>query len=61
MTANEYLKKVLAQQTFSDDDGELRDLREARQQIKRTLRSHFSSSSFSVRWGGSMAKGTRIR
>lgn len=58
---NEYLQKVLNQQTFDDDDQELIDLRARRTEIERTLRAHFWKSSPSIKWAGSMAKGTMIR
>ena len=58
---NEYLQKVLNQQTFDDDDQELIDLRARRTEIERTLRAHFWKSSPSIKWARSMAKGTMIR
>lgn len=61
MDPNDYLDKVLARQTFDDDDPELKQLRERRKKIEATLRSHFSESSPSIRWGGSVAKETMIR
>jgi len=61
MDPNEYLTKILAGQTFRDDDPELKDLRKRRKDIEDTLRGHFSSSDPSIRWGGSMAKETMIR
>ncbi|MCZ6655533.1 MAG: hypothetical protein O7D91_21200 [Planctomycetota bacterium] len=61
MKPNEYLKKILAEQTFDDDDQELKDLRKRRKDIEKTLRAQFSKSGPSIRWGGSMAKGTMIR
>jgi hypothetical protein len=61
MNPNEYLEKVLIQQTFNDDDPELKDLRGCRKEIESLLRGHFSESSPSIRWGGSVAKETMIR
>lgn len=61
MKPNEYLDRILAEQTFDDDDEELIDLRERRKDIERTLRAYFRESNPSIRWGGSMAKGTMIR
>lgn len=61
MKPNDYLKKVLAKQTFDDDAPELKDLRRRREAIRSKLLSHFSDSSPSIRWAGSMAKTTMIR
>lgn len=61
MNANDYLKKILAQQTFDDDDPELKELRKRRKEIEGALRKYFLKSSPSIRWGGSMAKETMIR
>jgi hypothetical protein len=61
MKPDDYLKKILKQQTFDDDDQELKDLRQRRQDIDKQLRAHFSGSSPSIKWAGSMAKGTMIR
>ena len=61
MTPNEYLKKILKQQTFRNDDQELQDLRAWRQEIEKTLKAVLGKYSPSIRWAGSMAKGTMIR
>ncbi len=61
MKPNEYLKKILEQQTFGDDEQELKDLRKRRKEVEKTLRAHFSEASPSIRWAGSMAKDTMIR
>ncbi|TAJ24256.1 MAG: nucleotidyltransferase [Planctomycetota bacterium] len=61
MTPDEYLKKVLKQQTFATDAPELKDLRKRRTEIKGILEGHFSESSPSIRWAGSMAKDTMIK
>lgn len=61
MDPNEYLTKILAGQTFGDGDPELKNLRKRREDIEKVLRAHFSQSSPSIRWGGSMAKETMIR
>ena len=61
MKTSEYLQKILEQQTFDDDDQELIDLRARRTEIERMLRAHFWKSSPSIKWAGSMAKGTMIR
>ena len=61
MKPNEYLEKILKQQTFDNDEQELMDLRQRRKDIDKKLRAHFTDSSPSIRWAGSMAKGTMIR
>lgn len=61
MNANDYLTKILDQQTFADDDPELVELRRRRREIEDLLRGRFSESGPSIRWGGSMAKGTMSR
>ncbi len=61
MNANDYLAKILDQQTFADDDPELVELRRRRREIEDLLRGRFSKSGPSIRWGGSMAKRTMIR
>jgi hypothetical protein len=61
MNANEYLTKLLDQQSFADDDLELVELRRRRQEVEDLLRGRFSKSGPTIRWGGSMAKGTMIR
>lgn len=60
MSPNDYLKKILEQQTFSDGDAEIKDLRERRSQLDAKLRAVFWKSSPSIKWAGSMAKGTMI-
>lgn len=61
MTPDEYLKKVLKRETFSDDDQEVEDLRERRDEVKDRVIAHFSESDPSIRWAGSMAKDTMVR
>lgn len=61
MNANDYLRNILDQQTFTDDGPELVELRRRRREIEDFLRRRFSKSSPSIRWGGSMAKQTMIR
>jgi hypothetical protein len=60
MNSNSYLKKILEHQTFSNDDHELKDLRQRRNDIEKKLRTYFSTSAPSICWAGSMAKGTMI-
>jgi len=61
MTSNQYLKAVLDEQTFSNDEPEMDDLRERRDAIKSLLETEFSDSKPSIRWAGSKAKGTIIK
>jgi hypothetical protein len=61
MKPNDYLKKILEQQTFGDDEQELKDLRQRRINVEKALRKHFTNANPSIRWAGSMAKGTMIR
>jgi hypothetical protein len=60
MTPNEYLSKILDQQTLAEDGSELKRLRERRQEVEDLLRSEFGSSP-TIRYGGSKAKGTMIK
>lgn len=61
MTTNEYLLNVLRSQTLSEDSSELRDLKTRRGEVEALLRAQFANASPSIRYGGSMAKGTLIR
>ncbi|GMV25564.1 MAG: hypothetical protein AMXMBFR58_15950 [Phycisphaerae bacterium] len=61
MNPNEYLQEILAQQTLSDEDPEMKELRRRRKEIEKLLRDSFPDSPLSIRWGGSVAKGTTIR
>lgn len=61
MTADDYLDRVLAAQTFGDEDFELKALRQHRKDIEALLNSSFEDSDPSIRWAGSMAKHTMIR
>ncbi|MGB3492837.1 MAG: hypothetical protein WBA57_08920 [Elainellaceae cyanobacterium] len=61
MNPTNYLRKILEGQIFDNDDQELKDLRQRRNDIANKLRSRFSSSSPSICWAGSKAKGTMIR
>jgi len=61
MTPDEYLKKILDQQTFASDAPELKELRARRLEIKERLEEAFSDAKPSTRWAGSMAKDTMIR
>lgn len=61
MTPDEYLRELLAQQTFENDALELKEVRKRRKEIEQVLRGHFADSDPSIRWAGSMAKNTMIR
>ncbi len=61
MTPNEYLVKILEEQTFDEGDRELNDLRERRDSVRDLLISRFKDSNPSIRWAGSMAKSTMVR
>jgi hypothetical protein len=61
MKPNDYLKKILDQQTFDDQEQEMKDLLKRREDIGKGLRTHFSKSSPSICWAGSRAKRTMIR
>ncbi len=61
MNKNDYLQKILEEQTFESTDQELKDLRQRRKEIEKLLLEKFAGSTISIRWGGAMAKGTMIR
>lgn len=61
MTQEEYLKYVLADQCLADDSEEMKALRAERVEVENLLRSKFSGRDFTLRYGGSKAKGTLIR
>lgn len=60
MTPDEYLREILAQQTFENEAPELKEVRKRRKEIEKLLREHFAESAPSIRWAGSMAKNTMI-
>jgi len=61
MTPNEYLKKILSQQTLAEGSEELKRLQEHRAHVERLLRDNFDDCSPTIRYAGSKAKGTMIR
>lgn len=61
MTPQEYLQAILKNQTFLENSDELKALREERKKVEELLSSSFQKSSPTIRYGGSMAKGTMIR
>lgn len=60
-TPDEYLKKILKQQTFDDDASELKELHKRRKELKSLLEKQFADSNPSILWAGSMAKETMIK
>lgn len=61
MNGNEYLQKILADQTLKEDGPELKALREERASVDALLREEFKDSNPTIRYGGSKAKGTMIK
>lgn len=61
MTDDEYLKKILEEQTLGEDSDELKSLRQHRDDVEALLVKKFESSSPTIRYGGSRAKGTMIK
>lgn len=61
MKPDEYLNAILKEQTFGNDDKEIKDLRQRRKDVQKCLETYFSNSTPAIRWAGSMAKGTMIR
>ena len=58
MNTNEYLSKVLAAQSLTDQDPEVNELQTHRQEIEDLIYSKYAPT---IRYGGSRAKGTMIR
>ena len=61
MTDNEYLAKILEEQTLEVDGSELKDLNQRGKEVKDLLEKHFSECDPTLRYGGSKAKGTMIK
>jgi Second Messenger Oligonucleotide or Dinucleotide Synthetase domain len=61
MTNNQYLNKILESQTLASGSSELKDLQEHRQEVEELLLKHFEKSNPTIRYGGSVAKGTLIK
>jgi len=61
MTPNEYLKTVLELQKLADDSDEMKELQAHRADVEKLLRNEFATSSPTIRYGGSKAKGTLIK
>ncbi|HEY1757851.1 MAG TPA: nucleotidyltransferase [Bryobacteraceae bacterium] len=60
MNTNEYLQKVLSGQDLKDDSTELKELQTHRAEVEALIRKTFGSVP-TIRYGGSLAKGTLIR
>jgi len=61
MDAEKYLKKILEGQSLPDQSDDMKALREERKAVEGALRDAFPDSSPTVRYGGSIAKGTLVR
>ncbi len=61
MTDQEYLQKVLQAQNLADDSAELKALQSHRAEVEKLLRDGFPKCAPTIRYGGSIAKGTLIK
>jgi len=61
MQASEYLQAILDNQSISKDDTEYKELQNKRETIEKILRNSFKEADLTIRYGGSVAKGTMIR
>lgn len=61
MTATNYLDAVLREQTLTADSDELKKIRDERKKVEALLRREFKDAPPTIRYGGSMAKGTMIK
>ena len=58
--SDQYLKDVLKSQNLAEDSDQLKTLRDHRADVEAILRKQFEESSPTIRYGGSVAKGTLI-
>lgn len=58
MTADEYLKDVLASQALGDDSNEVKALQKHRADVEKLIRDNFKDTALTIRYAGSKAKGT---
>jgi len=58
--SDQYLKDVLKSQNLAEDSDQLTALRDHRSDVEAILRKKFQDSSPTIRYGGSVAKGTLI-
>lgn len=56
-----YLQEILAEQKLANDSAEMKALRTEREAVEKVLAASFSSCDYSIRYGGSKAKGTLIK
>jgi hypothetical protein len=61
MTDAEYLDAVLREQTFTADSAELAELRNHRADVEALLVDRFGEANPTIRYGGSVAKGTMLK
>lgn len=61
MKTKDYLDAVLREQTLATDSTELKNIREERKKVEALLRREFKDAAPTIRYGGSMAKGTMIK
>jgi hypothetical protein len=59
--SNEYLKRVLADQTLAEDSAAMTTLRQHREEVEGLIRAKWPTASMTIRYGGSKAKGTLIK
>jgi hypothetical protein len=59
--SNEYLKRVLADQTLAEDSDAMIAVRQHRQEVEDLIRAKWPAASMTIRYGGSKAKGTLIK
>ncbi len=58
---DKYLKDVLAEQRLASDSNEMNALRSEREAVEAVLAKKFGECDYSIRYGGSKAKGTLIK
>lgn len=61
MTNNEYLEKILGQESLKENGSELSALRDERTKVEKLINDAFSLSNPTIRYGGSKAKGTMVK
>src|SRR5262249_49414942 len=61
MKVKDYLEAVLRSQTLAPDGDELKLVRDERKKVEALLRREFIDCLPTIRYGGSMAKGTMIK
>jgi hypothetical protein len=58
MTADEYLKNLLASQALGDESDEVKALQTHRADVEKVIRGNFANTTLTIRYAGSKAKGT---